>query len=192
MDGFSTVIMPISKRRLMALFRLEGVFMSEFISENESALDDVTSKGFLKSRRNRPQVRRRKRFKSSSIGRYLFYGLPVVAFVLIISIFVVSIATVKPVEVPFQDFRGNENNRGGQIDRAAPPVLDSSEDSEEFSDADIPTTTPPSEEPAEVPTRWLSRRFCTVRTDRGSRADRSADYNDDNHGNYNDCDNYDN
>lgn len=152
MDGFSTVIMPISKRRLMALFRLEGVFMSEFISENESALDDVTSKGFLKSRRNRPQVRRRKRFKSSSIGRYLFYGLPVVAFVLIISIFVVSIATVKPVEVPFQDFRGNENNRGGQIDRAAPPVLDSSEDSEESSDADISTTTPPSEEPAEVPT----------------------------------------
>ncbi len=97
--------------------------MSEFHSGRESSLDDIISKDFLKPRRSRPQVRKRKRFKTSSIGRYLFYGLPVVAFVLIISIFVVSIATVKPVEVPFQDFRGDENHQGGQIDRDAPPVL---------------------------------------------------------------------
>ncbi len=120
--------------------------MSEFTSENGSTLDEMTSKDFLKLRRNRPQVRKRKRFKASSIGRYLFYGLPVVAFVLIISIFVVSIATVKPVEVPFQDFRGNEENRGGLIDRDAPPVLDSSEDTE------IPATTPPDAEQTEAPT----------------------------------------
>lgn len=110
--------------------------MSEIDSEKMLTLDDLKSEDFVKARRGRPQVRKRKVFKVSSVGRYLFYGLPVVAFVLIISIFVVSIASVKPVEVPFQDFRGHEVNLGGQIDRDAPPVLS------DHGRSDVPNTTP--------------------------------------------------
>lgn len=117
----------------------KGFIMSELHSEKVFSPDDKNSNDFLKMRRSRPQVRRRKRFHVSSIGRYLFYGVPVLAFVLIISIFVVSIATVKPVEVPFQDFRGNQDHQGGQIDRDAPPVLNTSEHSGALA---TPNTTP--------------------------------------------------
>ncbi|MBP6136990.1 MAG: SH3 domain-containing protein [Clostridiaceae bacterium] len=101
--------------------------MSESHSEKVSSPDDTTQDHFLRSRRGRPQVRRKQRFGKSSIGRYLFYGLPIVVFVLIVSIFVVSIATVKHVEVPFQDFRDGENQQGGQIDRGASPDLNATE-----------------------------------------------------------------
>ncbi len=104
--------------------------MSSTTHETETPTDQVSPHRFSKVRHSRPQVRKRKRFKASSIGRCLFYGLPIVAFVTIISIFVVSIATVKPVEVPFQDFRGEASNEGGLIDRDAPVHLDDPEPSD--------------------------------------------------------------
>ena len=88
--------------------------MSESPSEKVTSPDDTTQ-DILKSRRGFLQIFRKLRFGKSSIGRYLFYGLPIVVFVLTVTIFVVSITTVNPVEVPFQDFRGSENQQGGQI-----------------------------------------------------------------------------
>ncbi len=100
--------------------------MSESPSEKVTSPDDTTQ-DILKSRRGFLQVFRKLCFGKSSIGRYLFYGLPIVVFVLTVTIFVVSITTVNPVEVPFQDFRGSENQQGGQIDRDALPDFNATE-----------------------------------------------------------------
>ncbi len=98
--------------------------MSGGIRDNESQNGQEFSDIFAQSKHVRPQVRRRKRFRSLPIGRSLFYGLPVVAFVLIVSIFVVSMASVKQVDIPFQDFREDASKQGGLIDRDAPLPLD--------------------------------------------------------------------
>lgn len=72
-----------------------------------------------KAGRRRPQVRKRRRLTAGARGRLMVYGLPLVALVVIITVFVVKIASLKQVAVPLLDSQELEA-QGGLIDRDHP------------------------------------------------------------------------
>lgn len=84
---------------------------------------DQTDRPVKPVRRSRPKVRKRKRVTAGARGRLLFYGIPVIALVLIVTLFVIKIASAEQVGVPLMDPDELEG-QGGLIDRDHPiPLL---------------------------------------------------------------------
>lgn len=69
--------------------------------------------------RCRPKVRKRRRMTAGARGRFLFYGIPVLAFVLVITVFVIKIASVQQVDVPLLE-QADLDEQEGLIDRDHP------------------------------------------------------------------------
>ncbi len=76
----------------------------------------VASKG-------RPRTGNRRSSVAGSRGRLLFYGLPALTFLVIVTLFVVAVASSKQVHVTLQDY-GELDQPGGLIDRDHPIPLE--------------------------------------------------------------------
>ncbi|NLA71834.1 MAG: SH3 domain-containing protein [Clostridiaceae bacterium] len=83
---------------------------------------DQTTRPHQAVTRSRPKVRKRRIVTAGTRGRLLFYGLPITAFVLILTLFVVKVSTVKQTHVPFQEFAGFQQ-ADGLIDRDNPVLI---------------------------------------------------------------------
>ncbi|NLA96282.1 MAG: SH3 domain-containing protein [Clostridiaceae bacterium] len=113
--------------------------MSDEIPVRGSEKDHLIRPGRV-ARRGRPNVRRRRQATRGVGGRLLFFGLPALAFVLIITVFIVAVASSKQVEVPLQEYSDLEEP-GGLIDRDHPLPLEPDQEPEE------PEETEPEPEP---------------------------------------------
>ncbi|NLA81939.1 MAG: SH3 domain-containing protein, partial [Clostridiaceae bacterium] len=78
-------------------------------------------------------MRKRKRFTAGARGRLLVYGLPLAALVMILTLFVVKIASQEQVEVPLLDAQKLEA-QDGLIDRDHPIPFDMDEDKDKDDD----------------------------------------------------------
>ncbi|MFA7455500.1 MAG: SH3 domain-containing protein [Desulfobulbaceae bacterium] len=93
------------------------------------------------AKRGRPNVRRRRQATRGASGRLLFFGLPALAFVLIISVFIAAVASSKQVEVPLQDYSDLEGP-GGLIDRDHALPLEPDQGPEETEPEPAPESEP--------------------------------------------------
>lgn len=94
-------------------------------SENKPLIRPPRASG-----RGRPVVTRRRQTTKGAGGRLLFYGVPALAFALIITVFIVAVASSRQVELPLQDYSELEAP-GGLIDRDHPIPLEQDQAREE-------------------------------------------------------------
>lgn len=118
--------------------------------ENENL--DTLDRPVKEVKHRRPNVRKRRRITAGARGRFLFYSVPVLVFVLVITVFIVKIASIQQVEVPLMD-QSDLEAQGGLIDRDHPIPLEANEpgDTEpEIVIVDATEPTVPMEEPTEL------------------------------------------
>lgn len=124
--------------------------------------DPSPDREIRKSRRERPVVRearsrpngKRRRTSKGGSGRVLFYGLPALAFVLIITLFIVAFASPAPTDASLQGYEGFDNPQG-LIDRDHRIPLVQAQPGEESEPSFSPTILvvdpePTGEEPAQA------------------------------------------